>query len=311
MFDKRGKKRSCGRCGAKYYDLNRPSPACPNCGFSNVADINGKSPPKRIDLGVRAVEGSVRQTARGVKPNDENKNIRSICHEKGIKSLFHFTSLDNLPSIIQYGLLSLSDLKQKKFKYTENDSERYDRFENTVSCSISFPNYLTFYRFRRKFENRSWVLIELSVDILFEQPCLFSNVNAADNAAQAETPVIRASADKLEQMFEDFEGSKIGRPHTIRRSDLNIPKYYTTNPQAEVLIRKVILPNHFLAIHFQNNRDLETNRNMCLNPWNTIKLKYETEFFDPRSDWKHWQNVQSIDKIVYPAIDESDDEIPF
>ena len=39
--EKLGRKWACSSCGAKFYDLNRPEPACPKCGT-----VQGQPPPE-------------------------------------------------------------------------------------------------------------------------------------------------------------------------------------------------------------------------------------------------------------------------
>lgn len=43
-----GSRRVCWKCGAKFYDLNKPSPACPKCGADPREDPALKAPPPKV-----------------------------------------------------------------------------------------------------------------------------------------------------------------------------------------------------------------------------------------------------------------------
>jgi uncharacterized protein (TIGR02300 family) len=49
-----GKKYMCGKCGAKFYDLNRPTPVCPKC----KTDQNTLPPPDKKKISFKEAKES-------------------------------------------------------------------------------------------------------------------------------------------------------------------------------------------------------------------------------------------------------------
>lgn len=43
-----GSRHVCWKCGAKFYDLNKPSPTCPKCGADPREDPALKAPPPKV-----------------------------------------------------------------------------------------------------------------------------------------------------------------------------------------------------------------------------------------------------------------------
>lgn len=54
-----GRRHVCWKCGAKFYDLNKPSPSCPKCGADPREDPALKAPPPKA---VRAAAAPKRAT---------------------------------------------------------------------------------------------------------------------------------------------------------------------------------------------------------------------------------------------------------
>jgi hypothetical protein len=56
--------------------------------------------------------------------NSRTESIMRICRERRVEELVHFTSIHNLATIFEYGLLSLDDLERLEIKYDYNDENR-------------------------------------------------------------------------------------------------------------------------------------------------------------------------------------------
>lgn len=67
---------------------------------------------------------------------------------KQIDALYHFTHKDNLESILLTGLITRKKLKEQDIDYKYNDEYRWDALEDSISLSISHPNYRMFYKYR-------------------------------------------------------------------------------------------------------------------------------------------------------------------
>lgn len=168
--------------------------------------------------------------------------IKKICQSRGINYMIHFTKINNIENILKYGLMGRSDLNNRNINFLFNDHNRFDGIKNGICCSISFPNYKMFYSLRHR-SSDEWVIIRLSPEILYRKKCSFFPYNAASNLVKRKEPYA------LEALFSDLPEKN------IKRSDLNIPSYYTTDPQAEVIFHERIEPEYIIDICKNNNNN--------------------------------------------------------
>ena len=84
--------------------------------------------------------------------------IAELAKAKEIKYLVHFARVENLPSIALYGLISRQLLVQNNLPHFYNDNLRLDNLPNTISLSVTFPNYKMFFKYRG---SNKWVVILL------------------------------------------------------------------------------------------------------------------------------------------------------
>lgn len=241
-----------------------PRPTAPPLQTARIAQLRAK----------QQVDGRITR-------QEESTAIQKFCEDRKIKWLFHFTRAENLSAILSRGLLTRSDLERLPIRErpTFNDSRRYDEQKDTVSVSISYPNYRMFYTYRQK-TAEPWVVLVLQSRILWELNCVFCSTNAA-NVSVSSTPwPFRMSADSLFAMFGDLPG--------IRRDVLRIPAYFTTDPQAEVLVKGGIERRYIESVWFETRDQLSA--------WygskpNTIGITIAAGegWFNRRMDYKHWQ----------------------
>jgi hypothetical protein len=220
--------------------------------------------------------------------NDNSEDIKRFVEKKGINKLVHFTSYYNLESILKNGLLPVSDLKNKKIDYYNNDSDRYDGFIDAVSVSITFPNYRTFYKKRKEYKKRNWVVLILDKSILWDKDCLFVDGNAAtyknSNNLKENKEQLLNSLNSLKNLFEDikeYRGDKKQRQNNL------ISENMPTNPQSEVLIFNRIEVKYIKEIHYKgfNMPDDIINNNP------EIKFYGKTPhyYFNYRDDYEYWR----------------------
>jgi len=226
----------------------------------------------------------------------------------GVKRLCHFTRLENLKSIVRNGIIPRAKL-QKSGSVLFNDDYRLDQFLEASSFSISFPNYRLFYHYRnQKFPNTKWAVIEVLPELMWTQKSLFSLSNAASSTSRQVDPRQRATPVAFESMFADFKEEKDGKSFTVKRQSLNIPPYYTTNPQAEVLVFGKVSPRLISKIFFETTNDRDWVQVHCQPPTH-VKLEVERSLFNYRSDYAAWADIKSTDRSGHTYA--SDDEIPF
>lgn len=228
-------------------------------------------------------ETQLRIKLEAERQNQQRKNeIRKICEEIGIKTLVHFTHIQNLKSILQYGLIGRSKLQEMSLEFKHNDEMRLEGRPEAVCLSISFPNYKMFYKYRQKHADNNWVVLLLKPSILWEFNCEFYIENAAsNNARNSNLRGDRTQSSALREMFEDYG--------TIRRTNLQIPNNFTTHPQAEVLVFNKIHPCFIEKINFNNLQNVKEW--IKLNPGNYSQtFREDRYYYSCRQDWELWQN---------------------
>lgn len=212
-----------------------------------------------------------------INPQISNlKKIANFVKIRNIQNIYHFTNINNLESIIKNGILSRDELKNKPINYSYNDEKRLDGYTNASCFSIGFPNYKMFHKQKHN-SNDKWCVIELDSSLLYEKDCIFSRHNAASSEEKNRDINSRKGILGLEFMFcNEYNG--------LNREDLNIPTYYPTNPQAEVLIFGTVEPKYIKRIIMQTNEDVTRFSQL----YKTINIEQNQEFFGPRVDWKFW-----------------------
>lgn len=204
------------------------------------------------------------------------KTIESFLDERGVKSLFHFTRLTNLPSILNKGLLTKADCAKVGIEPDINDMFRHDG-TGAVSTTISYPNYKMFYRLRCENQNVEWVVLKLKASLLWQTRCAYSDTNAGD-AAVFNIPIARRTdLAALQSMFGDYGN--------IKRATLKIPDHYTTNPQAEVLLLDGASADDITGVYFQKATTCLQYREQ----YSDLRCHLNGGFFDGRSDYEHWR----------------------
>ena len=66
--------------------------------------------------------------------------MKDILKERQIEWLFHFTRAENLPNIMEFGLMPRSKLETFEINFSHNDDYRFDNCTDAVCASIEFPN---------------------------------------------------------------------------------------------------------------------------------------------------------------------------
>jgi hypothetical protein len=176
-----------------------------------------------------------RETLIEIKKDEENK-IREILEQRKIEYLVHFTRIENLPSILEHGLIPVSIQGKRKIVSIHNDEQRIDAKLDCTSCSVGFPNYKLFHFFRQyKYQGSKWVIIKLKTDVLFSSDNIsyFCNTNAARVLPRISNVKELCNSVCFENMFCDKITIK---EKIIKRSELLISDHFTTDPQCLKLV---------------------------------------------------------------------------
>lgn len=150
--------------------------------------------------------------------------------------------LDYLPDILSAGLYSRTLLrKEKSGRYLFTDKFRLDKKPSRISLSVSYPNWQMFYNKRKNNNAEGWVLLILNPKILWELDCWFMPKNAASGGLYK--GIGSSSFDKFSEMFEGAN-----RPTSY-------PSNWTTDVQAEVMVKDKIPPEYITSIVVENYQD--------------------------------------------------------
>lgn len=204
--------------------------------------------------------------------------MQELIEAKDVKYVLHFTRLSNLPSILEKGLINRVQLNLSGVQSEFNDNYRLDGQQDSISCSISFPNYKMFYKLRQENPDVEWVVLYLKSSVLWEKDCAFCVSNAASNEVTSIPIQARKGTVAFNRLFENVPGKPT-------RADIGIPDALPTNPQAEVLVFGNIEINYIIGAITQSKETEELLKAKYPN----YKFVYHNEAFLPRMDYEYWR----------------------
>lgn len=161
--------------------------------------------------------------------------IQAKARARGIEQLLHFTSLENLPSIVVHGLLSRVELVRRQLGAYVTDEYRLDDVLEGVSLSVERPNWRMLKSMLARPRESQWVCLGLSADVLWMHACRFCWRNASSNAMRKH----RGRCGGPWAFDRMFDGS------TEERNGLAL--CYPTFPDAEVQVLEPIAPTYIFG----------------------------------------------------------------
>ena len=201
------------------------------------------------------------------------KAIKECIAERSIANLIHFTRYENIEGIVKNGLVVRSKLDSLRENVFKNDNLRLEGYEESLSLSISFPNYKMFYKYRMSTSCRGWVVIAVDPSILWEYKCAFCKNNAADSRISGRQRSKLMGVDSLKGMFiEDSNDKGV-------RHDERLQQFDTTDSQAEILVFQNIPMLKILEFNFADPRLLADFQSKYSN----LNAKLKTTYFSSRS----------------------------
>ena len=245
--------------------------------------------------GTGAPEKEIRDLIKELECCTENRDIilQYFRDFRNIKYLVHFTPVDNLNSIFQNGILPRCTLeKESNAIYT--DVIRYDNCKECSCFSLSFPNYQMLYLKRQIVNAKEFAVLLIDINALVSTDInhvYYLPVNASSKEFGNYVREFRHLKD-AQNMFTDHLTYK---EKDYSREELNIPEYYPTSPQAEILIDGIISPSYIKEIHFPQNY-LSVKKGFPLKNIPThISYKISDELFRPRTDNDFWAKEEIED----------------
>ena len=192
-----------------------------------------------------------------------NQEIESILKKRNIKALFHVTRIENLESIMKNGIVPRSSLPESAFT---NDKYRYDGKTNCNCLSVGRPNSKYFTRqINDSTEDLIYICLSIHPSILFDEKTkYYCHHNAATKSISKDLAEgnLNTSND-LEYMFDKVVEATRSNGETIRITrENNIPAYYPTSIQAEILYQGIIDTKHIMNVDFPSEQSLKRNSNI-------------------------------------------------
>ena len=242
---------------------------------------------------IRFLRATIREQESSLSYKD---NIKAIAQERAVETLVHFTSMENLSSILKYGLMPIEDLNRKGLSHTKFDHSRADKEPDKTSFSVEFPNYYMLSRRlnrpiehvddRRESRNplritkERFCILGFNASLLWERRCSFFNGNAACNHVQKSI-----SDDKSHFVFENFFDPVVvyNYQEWVRQDEL--PSMFPTQSQAEIMIPGMIPIRYLKWIAFQD-QGMKDKVLCTLNCPDHISVVVRPELFAGRCDWQ-------------------------
>lgn len=162
--------------------------------------------------------------------------IQQIVERQDIRFLLHFTQLQNLPNIIQHGILPRELLDKADFDAYAGAKNRLDGDDQSVSLSISAVSQKIFAAKTKGTSETDWVILFLDPSILWTSKCRFNFCNAATREMRYYRKNIYIGGPwALNRMFSD-EMAPPSYKGTSYREETETPSFLTTDPDAEVQV---------------------------------------------------------------------------
>lgn len=202
----------------------------------------------------------------------ENFEEIEYLKERGISTLIHFTRIENVENIVKYGICPLTECENKSIVPYVTDEQRLDQLREFSSFSVGFPNYKMRYK-KEKENNYKFAIIVIYIDAIKNinsENIIYSYCNAASGGCH--------NAKGLAGVKSLFYNQEL-------RNDRKLPDYYTTDPQAEILINGIIDSKYFKYIFVGNEEEYQYLKSK------SIDSVIDKRAFLPREDYKYWQKT--------------------
>jgi hypothetical protein len=229
------------------------------------------------------------------KSEHVTENLKSEISEfitgRKIEKILHFTHIENLPSILENGILNQKELVSKKIPFKPSDRARQDELESGICCSITLPNRLMMQYKIREFGSM-FAVIEMPADVLlFKRFACFPS-----NAARTD---IRLLARKAPMNFVGVDGLSNLYLNWIVRWASKLEDSQPTDSQSEIVIFDTIPLMNIRQIHFSPYTPTETIESVkkLADKYEGINLEFNCPdgFFDSELSSEYTQRNYQLD----------------
>lgn len=204
----------------------------------------------------------------------KDEQFRKIIEERNIEHLVHFTNVKNIESIILNGLIPVKYQTKNGIHSFKNDVVRNDKLPEMTSFSVEFPNYQMLNKLRLNKNEEEWAIIFLKSDIILARECIFCYDNASKEEIRQIPYEYKMTIEMFSKMFEDIDGYPLRKITKLKR-------YFTTSPQAEIMIKGDIDSKYIEKIVFFNSQSKDAYSRFIPN---IIKVEIVPDYFYARED---------------------------
>lgn len=246
---------------------------------NNVPDSKIVEKQKQVHIPERANVSWDEYSESQIFDTSVDYEIMEIIGKRKIQRIVHFTPAENLLSIFTHGLLTRPEMAKRGLEDRYIDKQRGDGFPSALCLSVSFPNYLMFYKYRSADWHKYWCVIVIDPVAVAKSDVLFYPHNAS-SWGMRDIPINELEGGKaFETMFSPTQVIP-------DRLSAEIQDSYTTDPQAEILCFDCIDTKYIREVIFEDVSDFK--RYSYLIP-NGITKRIDNSYFGPRKDWRIWK----------------------
>lgn len=170
--------------------------------------------------------------------------LEEIIKQREITKLIHVTASDNIPSIMELGIVPKKTLEQNGRSFHQNDYQRLDKHTDAICLSVSEPNNFLFKEYSKRNPKIKYQIIEIDPKILYDSKNDISKVRKIFSDYNAASRYSKSSEVDFEILFQD----RIRRKAKIHTRD-GLESYHPTSAQAEILFFGAIPKEYILNIY--------------------------------------------------------------
>jgi hypothetical protein len=168
-------------------------------------------------------------------------DIKTIIENRRIPTLFHFTPLENLESILTNGLIPRDELMQRKIPFKPTDNLRSDGITAGTCFSITKPN-MGLLRHKRNHGEGNIAVLECTANTLLLYPFVAFPGNAAGGI------FVKDKSDNVHR-YIGINGLKNLFLNKELRKERKLSADAPTDNQSEIIFLEKIDMNRILRIH--------------------------------------------------------------
>ena len=133
----------------------------------------------------------------------------NIIKKYNVKYFYHFTSINNLDSILLNGLCNRSYMDRLGIKYNYTDENRFDNQMNCISFSLDYANK-SMLLYKQKKSSNDWVIIQYSAEKMindFYDKIYYCKYNASSPSVVKllnENKKYLKTTKAFENMFDEY-----------------------------------------------------------------------------------------------------------